>query len=93
MPRYLLSDLLIHLDFLDEQIARQEAQIEQQLSRMPRYLEVVPLLDTIPDPGGDWRGHELLSLGSSPHRVRRSGPGPQRDGREAAGRADPPGEP
>jgi transposase len=46
--RYLLSDLLIHLDFLDEQIARQEAQIEQQLSRMPQYPEVVQLLDTIP---------------------------------------------
>jgi transposase len=46
--RYLLSDLLIHLDFLDEQIARQEAQIEQQLSRMPHYPEVIQLLDTIP---------------------------------------------
>jgi transposase len=46
--RYLLSDLLIHLDFLDEQIARQEAHVEGQLSQMPRYLEVVRLLDTIP---------------------------------------------
>ncbi len=46
--RYLLSDLLIHLDFLDEQIGKQEAHIEAQLSVMPRYLEVVRLLDTIP---------------------------------------------
>ena len=46
--RYLLSDLLIHLDFLDEQIARQEAYLEQQLATMPRYAEVVQLLDTIP---------------------------------------------
>jgi transposase len=46
--RYLLSDLLVHLDFLDDQIAQQEAHVEQQLSRMPRYAEVVQLLDTIP---------------------------------------------
>jgi transposase len=46
--RYLLSDLLVHLDFLDEQIARQEVCMEQQLAAMPRYAEVVQLLDTIP---------------------------------------------
>jgi transposase len=46
--RYLLSDLLIHLDFLDEQMAKQDARIEEQLSSMPRYPEVVCLLDTIP---------------------------------------------
>lgn len=46
--RYLLSDLLIHPDFLDEQIAKQEAHIEAQLSGMPRYPQVVRLLDTIP---------------------------------------------
>ena len=46
--RYLLSDLLIHLNFLDEQIAKQDARLEDQLSRMPRYPEVVCLLDTIP---------------------------------------------
>jgi transposase len=45
---YLLSDLLIHLDFLDEQIAKQDAHIEAQLLVMPRYAEVVRLLDTIP---------------------------------------------
>jgi transposase len=46
--RYLLSDLLIHLDFLDEQIGRQDGRLEAQLSRMPDYPEVVRLLDTIP---------------------------------------------
>jgi transposase len=46
--RYLLADLLIHLDFLDEQIAKQDAHIETQLAAMPHYPEVVRLLDTIP---------------------------------------------
>ncbi len=46
--RYLLSDLLIHLDFLDEQIAKQDVHIEAQLSAMPHNPEAVRLLDTIP---------------------------------------------
>jgi transposase len=46
--RYLLADLLIHLDFLDEQIAKQEAHLEAQLSAMPGYPAAVQLLDTLP---------------------------------------------
>ncbi|MCX6027618.1 MAG: transposase [Chloroflexi bacterium] len=46
--RFMLTELLTHLDFLDEQIARLEAQIEDQLARLPLYLEAVRLLDTIP---------------------------------------------
>jgi transposase len=46
--RYLLSDLRVHLDFLDDQIAQHAAHVEQQLSRRPRDAEVVQRLDTIP---------------------------------------------
>lgn len=45
---YLLADLMCHLDFLDEQIAKQEAHIETQVAGMPGYAEAVRRLDTIP---------------------------------------------
>lgn len=46
--RYLLSDLLVHLDFLDEQIAKVEERIEAKLAQVPPFLTAVRLLDTIP---------------------------------------------
>jgi len=46
--RFMLTELLTHLDFLDEQIARLEAQIEDQMAPLPLYLEAIRLLDTIP---------------------------------------------
>jgi transposase len=46
--RFMLSELLVQLDFLDEQIAKVEARIEGQLAQMPEYLEAIELLDTIP---------------------------------------------
>lgn len=46
--RFLLGDLLVHLDFLDEQIAKVEERIEAKLSQMPPFQEAVRLLDTIP---------------------------------------------
>lgn len=46
--RYLLADLLVHLDFLDEQIAKQAAKLEDQLSKLTRFQEVVVILDSIP---------------------------------------------
>ncbi len=45
---HLLADLLIHLDFLDEQIAQQETKLDEQLATMPAFEELLPLLDTIP---------------------------------------------
>ncbi len=45
--RFLLSDLLVHLDFLDEQIDKIEERIEAKLDQMPPFLEAVRLLDTI----------------------------------------------
>ena len=46
--RFMLSELLVQLDFLDEQIAKVEARIEEQLAQMPEYQEAIELLDTIP---------------------------------------------
>jgi transposase len=46
--RFLLTELLVHLDFLDEQLAHLEARIEAQLAQMPQFQAAVVLLDTIP---------------------------------------------
>lgn len=46
--RFLLSDLLVHLDFLNEQIAKVEERMEAKLEQMPPFQEAVRLLDTIP---------------------------------------------
>jgi transposase len=46
--RFMLSELLVQLDFLDEQVAKVEARVEEQLAQMPEYLEAIELLDTIP---------------------------------------------
>ncbi len=46
--RFLISDLLVHLDFLDEQIAKVEERIEAKLTQMPPFQSAVRLLDTIP---------------------------------------------
>jgi transposase len=45
---WLLSELLVQLDFLDEQIEKVEQQIEAKLALMPGFPEAVRLLDTIP---------------------------------------------
>lgn len=46
--RFLLADLLLHLDFLDEQITKVEERIEAKLQQLPPFQEAVRLLDTIP---------------------------------------------
>lgn len=46
--RFMLSDLLAHLDFLDQHLAMLETQIDEALSQMPPFQEAVRLLDTIP---------------------------------------------
>ena len=46
--RFMLSELLEQLDFLDKQVAEVEARIEEQLTQMPEYLAAIELLDTIP---------------------------------------------
>lgn len=46
--RFVLAELLTHLDELDEAIARLEARIEAGLGQLPGYEEAVRLLDTIP---------------------------------------------
>ena len=46
--RFMLTDLLLHLDFLDERLVSVEAEIDSQLSQLPRFQEAVRLLDTIP---------------------------------------------
>jgi transposase len=46
--RFMLSDLLVQLDFLDERIAAVEAEIESHLAHLPAFEEAVRLLDTIP---------------------------------------------
>jgi transposase len=46
--RWLLAELLVQLDFLDEQIEKVEQRIEEQLAQMPPFQEAVRLLDTIP---------------------------------------------
>jgi transposase len=46
--RFMLSDLLVQVDFLDERIASVEAEIERHLAALPALEEAVRLLDTIP---------------------------------------------
>lgn len=46
--RFMLSDLLDQLDFLDQQIAKTEVRIEEQLAQMPLFQPAVILLDTLP---------------------------------------------
>ena len=46
--RFMLTDLLLHLDFLDEHLALVEAEIDSHLLQMPAFQEPVRLLDTIP---------------------------------------------
>lgn len=46
--RFMLSNLLAQLDFLDEQIAEVDARVEDLLSAMPPFQEAIRLLDTIP---------------------------------------------
>lgn len=46
--RWLLAELLVQLDFLDEQIEKVENRIEEKLAQMPPFQEAVRLLDTIP---------------------------------------------
>ncbi len=46
--RFMLTDLLIQLDFLDERIAAIETEIESHLAALPAFEEAVRLLDTIP---------------------------------------------
>ena len=47
--RFLLAELLTHLDFLDERIATLEGHIEEVLARLPTpFAEAVQRLDTIP---------------------------------------------
>ena len=46
--RFMLSELLIQLGFLDERIAAVEAEIEGHLAQLPAFEATVRLLDTIP---------------------------------------------
>jgi transposase len=46
--RFLLTDLLVHLDFLDEQITKIEERMDAKLEQMPPFQEAIRLLDTIP---------------------------------------------
>jgi transposase len=46
--RFMLSDLLVQLDFLDERIAAVEAEIERHLAALPAFEAAIQLLDTIP---------------------------------------------
>mgnify|MGYP001127602079 FL=1 len=46
--RFMLQELLEEIDFLNRQIARIEARIEEQLAQMPDFQKAVMLLDTIP---------------------------------------------
>lgn len=46
--RFMLSDLLVQLDFLDERIAAVETEIESHLAALPAFAQAVCLLDTIP---------------------------------------------
>jgi transposase len=46
--RFLISDLLVHLDFLDEQIAQIQDRIKAKPSQMHPFQSAVYLLDTIP---------------------------------------------
>jgi transposase len=46
--RFMLTDLFVQLDFLDERLENVDAEIEAQLAQMPGYQEPIRLLDTIP---------------------------------------------
>lgn len=46
--RFMLSQLLDQLDVLDQQIAKIEGRIEEQLAQMPLFQSAVTLLDTLP---------------------------------------------
>ena len=46
--RFLLSNLLAQMDFLDEQITALDERIERLLTQLPPFQEAVRLLDTIP---------------------------------------------
>jgi len=46
--RFLMSNLLTQLDFLDEQIGEVDARMEALLAQLPPFQEAVRLLDTIP---------------------------------------------
>jgi transposase len=46
--RFMLTDLLLQLDFLDERIAAVEGEIERHLAALPAFEQAVRLLDTIP---------------------------------------------
>lgn len=46
--RFMLSQLLSQLDFLDEQITQIDTRIETQLGQMPPFQNAIHLLDTIP---------------------------------------------
>jgi len=46
--RFMLTDLLLHLDFLDERLMTVEAEIDANLVQLPAFQEAVRLLDTIP---------------------------------------------
>lgn len=46
--RFMLNELLDQLDVLDQQIAKIEARIEEQLAQMPSFRAAVILLDTLP---------------------------------------------
>jgi transposase len=46
--RFMLTDLLLQLDFLDERLENVETEIDAQLVQMPDYQEPIRLLDTIP---------------------------------------------
>ena len=46
--RFMLNELLDQLDVLDQQIAKIEARMEEQLAQMPPFRAAVILLDTLP---------------------------------------------
>lgn len=46
--RFLLTDLLVQLDFLDEQIAKVEERLEAKFDELPPFEAALRLLDTIP---------------------------------------------
>lgn len=46
--RFMLSELLDQLDVLDQQIAKIEARMEEQLAQMPPFQSAMTLLDTLP---------------------------------------------
>lgn len=46
--RFMLSELLDQLDVLDQQIAKIEARMEEQLAQMPPFQSAAILLDTLP---------------------------------------------